>query len=178
MFRRGLWMLLSLLVAAQVGAGRKRFVYSGGGNLRAAVPELPQRPGQKRRAVAGDGQGTVAGGDSGKVIAVGKPAESLLLDYITGDKPEMPKSGPPLAAAEVAAIRDWIAAGAKWPAATALADRSLADANWWSLQPLNRPQVPTIRTPQSTIRNPIDAFILAKLAEKGLSPSPKPIAAR
>ncbi len=53
------------------------------------------------------------------------------------------------------------------------ANHARAEALWWSLQPLNRPAVPLIRNPPSTIRNPIDAFILAKLREKGLSPSPE-----
>src|SRR4029453_3065844 len=46
----------------------------------------------------------LAGGENGGVIEPGKPAESLLLDYITGDKPAMPKTGAPLPAEEVAAI--------------------------------------------------------------------------
>jgi hypothetical protein len=36
-------------------------------------------------------------------------------------------------------------------------------------QPVKRPAVPTIRNPRSTIRNPIDAFLVAKLEEKGLA---------
>jgi hypothetical protein len=114
----------------------------------------------------------LAGGENGLVIVPGKPDESLLLDYISGEKPEMPKSGPPLAAAEVAAIRAWILAGAKLPADLALQDRSLADTNWWSLKPLTRPTVPPLRNPQSAFRNPIDAFIVAKLDEHGLAQSP------
>jgi len=114
----------------------------------------------------------LAGGENGAVVAPGKPAESLLLDYVTGDKPAMPKTGPPLAVEEVAAIRAWIAAGAKWPGDLVLRDRSLADANWWSLKPLTRPAVPQIRNPKSKIQNPIDAFIVAKLQERGLAQSP------
>ncbi len=48
-----------------------------------------------------------------------------------------------------------------------------ADGDWWSLRPLVRPPVPHVRDPQSADRNPIDAFIRAKLAEKGLAPSPE-----
>jgi mono/diheme cytochrome c family protein len=113
-----------------------------------------------------------AGGENGAVVAPGKPADSLLLDYITGDKPAMPKTGPPLAVEEVAAIRRWIAAGAQWPADLVLQDRSLADADWWSLRALTRPAVPQIQNPKSKIQNPIDAFIVAKLQERGLAQSP------
>src|SRR5690242_12429989 len=56
-----------------------------------------------------------AGGDNGPAIAAGRPDNSLLLDYISGDKPEMPKDAEPLSAEQVAAIREWIAAGAAWP---------------------------------------------------------------
>src|SRR6185369_6238244 len=45
------------------------------------------------------------GGESGPVVVPGKPDESSLLDYVSGDKPEMPKDGKPLSAEEVAAIR-------------------------------------------------------------------------
>src|SRR5262245_52671369 len=94
----------------------------------------------------------LAGGESGAVVVAGKPAESLLLDYITGNKPAMPKTGPPLSAEEVAAIRAWIAAGATWPADLVLKDRSLADTNWWSLKPLVRPPVPRIQNPKIKIQ--------------------------
>src|SRR5215210_4132642 len=55
------------------------------------------------------------GGESGPVVVPGKPEESLLLDYVSGDKPEMPKEGKPLSANEVSAIRKWIQDGAAWP---------------------------------------------------------------
>jgi hypothetical protein len=114
----------------------------------------------------------LAGGDNGAAIEPGKPAESLLLDYISGDKPEMPKKGPPLKKEEVALIRDWIAAGAKWPADFALLDRAVADSNWWSLQPLVRPPLPKLGTDdEKRVLTPIDAFILAKLHEQQLAPS-------
>jgi hypothetical protein len=58
------------------------------------------------------------------------------------------------------------------------------ETGWWSLQPLVRPPVPDVDltvfdgNPESraeptkfSIRNPIDAFVLARLRENGLSPS-------
>jgi hypothetical protein len=117
------------------------------------------------------------GGESGAAIVPGKPDESLLLDYISGEKPAMPKDARPLAAAEVAAIRIWIEAGATWPADLELADKKLNDTNWWSLQPLVRPEVPPakLESKQASfpIRNAIDAFILAKLEQHQLTPSPE-----
>ena len=116
----------------------------------------------------------LAGGENGAAIEPGKPAASLLLDYISGDKPEMPKKGPPLKKEEVALIRDWIAAGAKWPADLALLDRAIADSNWWSLQSLVRPPLPKLAAEdEKRVRTPIDAFVLAKLREKQIAPSPE-----
>ena len=45
-------------------------------------------------------------------------------------------------------------------------------ADWWSLKPLQRPAVPTTGN-GARIANPVDAFVVAKLAEKGLSQSPE-----
>lgn len=39
----------------------------------------------------------------------------------------------------------------------------------WAYKRFTRPAVPTLRNPQSAIRNEIDRFILAKLSDKGLS---------
>ncbi|MDB6038025.1 MAG: hypothetical protein JWM99_1866, partial [Verrucomicrobiales bacterium] len=44
---------------------------------------------------------------------------------------------------------------------------------WWSLKPLTRPALPRIQENGAGSKNPIDAFILAKLAEKGIAPSPE-----
>ncbi len=116
----------------------------------------------------------IAGGDSGAAIVPGKTAESVLLDMISGDKPEMPKTGAKLTAEEIAAISKWIAAAAPWPADKKLVDRSLADSNWWSLQTLVRPALPQLTaTDQAWARNAIDAFVIAKLREQGFSPSPR-----
>jgi hypothetical protein len=46
-------------------------------------------------------------------------------------------------------------------------------SDWWSLRPLQKPPVPQARDDAGWAKNPIDAFILAKLQEKGLSPSPQ-----
>jgi hypothetical protein len=66
----------------------------------------------------------------------------------------MPKSGPPLSAAHVATIRQWIAEGAK--------DDS---RGWWSLRPLAPVAVPAL------VPHPIDAFIIEKLRAAKLEPS-------
>jgi hypothetical protein len=46
-----------------------------------------------------------------------------------------------------------------------------AGLDWWSLRTVQRPPVPHVRS-NSWVRNPIDAFILARLEKEGLSPAP------
>jgi hypothetical protein len=102
----------------------------------------------------------------------GNPDESILVDYVTGTDPEMPKNGDPLPVEEVMALRAWIRAGAPWPDGKVLEDRHVPDAQWWSFRPLVRPAVPPSASPHAIIANPIDAFVVAKLQEKGLPQSP------
>jgi hypothetical protein len=116
------------------------------------------------------------GGDNGPVIVPGKPAESLLLKAVhyTDADLKMPPKGK-LPDAVIADLEKWIALGAPDPRGTATAGRVInleEGRKFWSLQPLHRPAVPAIANRKSQIPNPIDCFILAKLAEKGLTPNP------
>ena len=122
--------------------------------------------------------GLAKGGASGPVVEAGKPDESLLLEAISGDKPAMPQKAKPLSKDDVATIRRWIADGATWPKDLVLRDKRLAGADdqWWSLQPSKRPAVPPAKPAAGKpdwVRTPIDAFILAKITEKKLAPSPE-----
>jgi hypothetical protein len=45
-----------------------------------------------------------------------------------------------------------------------------AGYDWWSFQPVNRPAVPQVKT-GGWVRNPIDAFVLARLEKEELAPS-------
>ncbi len=64
----------------------------------------------------------------------------------------------------------WLVA---WGLATVAlaADAGRAGLDWWSLQPIVRPQVPDCDS--AWVRNPIDAFVLRDLDVAGLSPSPE-----
>lgn len=106
------------------------------------------------------------GGASGKVIVPGKAAESLFYKLLRDpdDEVRMPQKAPRLGAAQIALLGRWIDQGASWPD-----DRSGGESLHWSLRPLVRPEVPALRSPW--IRTPVDAFILAKLTEKGLAPA-------
>ena len=83
--------------------------------------------------------------------------------------------------AEIKTLKTWIAAGARWPKGRTL-DRDerttavRAGRDWWSLQAVNRPEVPSTARTDWT-KNPIDAFILAKLEAMGMTPAPKRSAA-
>lgn len=57
-------------------------------------------------------QHLMSGGESGPCITVGKPDESLLVQLISGEKPEMPRGAEPLPPAAVEVIRRWIMQGA------------------------------------------------------------------
>jgi hypothetical protein len=110
-----------------------------------------------------------------KVIVPGKSSESELMRRITSnDKGEMmPPTGERLASREIALLQAWIDAGANWPdTEKTVAEAKRADKSWWSLQPLKIVEPPKISNLQSPISNPIDRFIIAKLAERNIAPSP------
>ena len=120
-------------------------------------------------------------------VEAGDAAASHLVEVITpvDGKAKMPKNADPLSAAEIAAIRMWINAGAKWPVELKLTESSVADLNWWSLRPLNRPAVPDVwkarkkenasdsakHSGRLQLRTEVDAFIQDALTKKGLQAS-------
>ena len=58
--------------------------------------------------------GFETGGKRGPAFTAGSPEQSLVMQFVTAAlKPSMPFGQPPLAATDVAKLRDWIAAGAK-----------------------------------------------------------------
>ncbi len=116
--------------------------------------------------------GALAGGDSGKVIVPGKPAESHLLKLVASDDPEtrMPPKGARLTPKQIATLQQWIEQGAKWPDDESV---KVNPADWWSFKPLKKPAVPAIQNPKHEIRNDIDRFVIAKASDKGLSQSPE-----
>lgn len=110
-------------------------------------------------------------------VVAGDPAASRLLEVVEptpAGEVEMPIDGEPLAAKERAALRKWIAAGAQWPDGLRLEMPAVTDASWWSLRAPSRSELPPVDPRDAAwARNPIDAFILRKLREEGLAPSPE-----
>jgi hypothetical protein len=96
-------------------------------------------------------------------IVPGKPDESTLLDRIFAENVEdrMPpaETKKTLTAAQKELLKKWIAAGAEYEPQ-------------WSLIPPRRPQPPTVKN-KAWVRNPIDAFVLAGLEARGLTPAPE-----
>ncbi len=125
-------------------------------------------------------EGILKGGDSGPAVSLGKPAESRLVQAIHyKEELQMPPSGQ-LPAKEIDILTRWVQAGLPWkPGATALTQESGPEKErvsagaraYWAYRPVQRPDLPHVRNP-AWVRNPIDAFVLAKLEAKELLPAP------
>ena len=115
----------------------------------------------------------VKGGAHGPAVVPGKAAESLLLEFVGGAKPKMPRGAVPLTAGQQADLQRWITAGAPWPADLRLAPPAdqRAGADWWAWRQVVRPIAPHVRN-AAWVRTPVDAFILAGLEAKALTPAP------
>jgi Protein of unknown function (DUF1553)/Protein of unknown function (DUF1549)/Planctomycete cytochrome C len=115
--------------------------------------------------------GLRVGGDSGPAVVPGKPAESLLLgaiEHADGVEPMPPKAKLPDPV--IADIRRWIELGATDPRDTPTRPAA-STKDRWALRAVARPSLP--EDSGGWVRNPIDAFVLAKLRESKLGPSPE-----
>jgi hypothetical protein len=97
-------------------------------------------------------------------IVPGKPEQSELIRRITSSDPA--KRMPPPASGNAALkqeqvdrLRTWIAQGATWQ-------------KHWAFLPPQRPPLPLVKN-KRWVRNPIDAFVLARLELAGLTPAPE-----
>jgi hypothetical protein len=104
------------------------------------------------------------GGKNGPVIRPANGAGSPLIHRLTGAaEPQMPKDEPPLAPAEIALIKRWIDQGARETPTS-----RPATAPWEAPLALARPPVPAVRLARWS--SPIDRFVGAYLAERGVTP--------
>ncbi|MGC3970088.1 MAG: DUF1549 domain-containing protein [Pirellulales bacterium] len=92
-------------------------------------------------------------------IVPGKPDESELIRRVTShdESERMPPEGKPLKPAEIEALRKWIEEGAEYQ-------------QHWAYRKLEKPATPKVKS-TSAVRNPIDAFIIAKLEAEKIAPS-------
>lgn len=107
-------------------------------------------------------EGAHGPGKSGRIAVVpGKPAESELLRRIASSDPDdhMPpaESNKKLSPAQTELLKRWIAEGGKW-------------GTHWAFVPPELPRIPKVKGLKS--RNPIDAFVAARLAQEGRKLSP------
>lgn len=118
----------------------------------------------------------MTGGESGPAIVPGRPQESFLIERIrSGDMPPGDDEAKKVPAGELALLERWISEGA----VTARDEPETITGNYiteeersfWSFQPAVRPAVPAIRN-ADLVANPIDAFLLAKLEERGFRFAP------
>ena len=112
-------------------------------------------------------EGALRGGTRGAAFVPGQADKSVLMQLVNGSRaPLMPPTGK-LSGAQIEVLRKWIAGGAPYDA------NPVADAKkqvWWSFKAPTLPPVPIVKS--AWVRNPIDAFVLAKLDAAHLKPSP------
>src|SRR6185437_5720043 len=120
----------------------------------------------------------LAGGENGPVYDPKNPTASRLLKGIDYSDPDfrMPPKGK-LSDKDIATLTKWVKEGLPFPADKLAAANAPAPKKprggvvteeakrYWAYQPVKRPAVPRLPTP-----NPIDSFIEAKLAAAGLKP--------
>ena len=121
-------------------------------------------------------EGLRKGGDAGRVVEPGAPANSRLLEALEYHNPDfrMPPSGR-LPESTIADVRRWIELGAPDPRPTGT-DKALAEESalhlddrldHWAYQPMA-----SAAPPDHPSEHPIDRFIAHKLQQAGGTPSP------
>lgn len=110
------------------------------------------------------------GGKHGPAALPGKPDKSLLIARITTHDADerMPQEGEPLSVPQIAALKHWIATGAKGPS-TEQADQD--PSRHWAFQPPLRPPAPKVKN-KKWARNPVDLFLTVEQEKRGLKPLP------
>jgi Protein of unknown function (DUF1553)/Protein of unknown function (DUF1549)/Planctomycete cytochrome C len=116
------------------------------------------------------------GGDSGPAVVPGKASESLLIHAIRHqDDLAMPPQKPRLPESTIAAFEKWIDAGASYssaaedPSSAGPATQQARDH--WAFRPVRKVPPPRVAD-AAWPKDPIDAFILAKLEARGWRPAP------
>ena len=106
-----------------------------------------------------------------KQVIPGNGQGSRLVQRLLGLNGEkrMPLGREALPAAQIELVKRWIDEGANWPEA-ASTDAKI-QKHWAFVAPV-RPTIPSVKN-KSWARNPIDAFILARLEKENIAPSPE-----
>ncbi len=113
----------------------------------------------------------IVGGESGPSLIPGKPDESLIVQAVRYDGLEMPPKKR-LPDHVVNDFAEWVKMGAPDPRADLPKTAQRAPQEpLWSLKPVADPRPPKVQNTAWPLES-LDAFILAKIEEKGLQPSP------
>lgn len=119
--------------------------------------------------------GVLGGGETGSAATPGEPDKSRLISAIgyANAELQMPPDGK-LPDAEIAILTDWVKRGLPFPKTevVAAAKKKIdieAGRKHWAFQPLHVHQAPLS---EGAMQQKIDAFILARLNEARLTPSP------
>lgn len=124
------------------------------------------------------GEGLRRGSDSGPILVLGKPEESLLIEAIrfAGDTKMPPKGKLPDQA--IAVLTEWVKRGASWPADSTgpatprrASPREQAESHW-AFQPVREPAEPAVRN-SAWPTSHVDVFVLSRLEQAGLTPGPR-----
>jgi hypothetical protein len=122
-------------------------------------------------------EGLLKGGKTGPAIVPGDLEKSLLIKAVRykDEDLQMPPKGEKLSETQIADLEAWVKMGAPDPrTAGKIAGRSgkmEAAKSHWAFQPVKKPEVPGVKQVE-WVANPVDAFILQKLEENGMKPSP------
>ena len=116
-------------------------------------------------------EAALKGGQSGPAILPGDGSSSLLYRKIAGEAPgsPMPLTGK-LPPDQVELIRTWLDQGAPWTG-TIDGAASTGKKHWAYVKPV-RPPLPKVKD-TAWVRNSIDRFVLERLEQEGLEPSPE-----
>ena len=128
------------------------------------------------------------GGDLGPAVSLKNPAASLFLRALNykDENLQMPPVGK-LPAEQIEVLTRWVKMGLPFSVeiepksenseasrVSRIVPPKVDDAakNFWSFRTVTRPAVPKVND-LSWVKNPIDAFILARLEQEGLQPAPR-----
>ena len=123
-------------------------------------------------------KGALDGGETGPAVDLAKPADSLLLKFIhyKDENHKMPPKGK-MSDKDIATLEKWVKDGLP------VSDDRIGGVGgvkpppkggqdgkrYWAYQPVKNPPAPDVKA-KEWVKNPIDAFILAKLEAKNLKP--------
>ena len=118
-------------------------------------------------------QTMLKGGESGPALLPGNPDKSLIIEMISSEQMP-PEDEDRLDAQQIALLQRWVAAGApiqgtKEPPLGETDEEfevTDADREFWAFRHPVRPAVPRVKATEQ-VRTPLDAFLLAKLEDKG-----------